>query len=367
MNVPPTGTTSPLAGVRHLAVRRMLLPVAVLAAVVVPSFRVLTTAGELETWNYSLCQTTILRDDAPPSDVLIMGSSRTGAAIDAVRVAESFTGSLDTAEKAVYALGSEFDRDLAFRTYLQHRGVPKVLVVEASFERYADRIVDQGSMYVPTGRAATLFGADVFADLTADMRDSGSVSLSDTYLESNWRSTPWFWIERLNQGFDLAVHNPRIALNPREECTWKYQPRSGRWVVGNSEPYVEGSVGNPPRRKIDRWSSRSERFLPLDLGDDWTKQELALLNDLVREAYDAGVESVVLMYLPSFGERPDVIDLDAVRAAVPETEIFDGRDVLLDPTRPNLRYQYFDVNHMNRFAAHEISVSLAALVEDVIR
>lgn len=139
----PTEPESPL---RSGVVRRVVIPVALLVAIIVPSFRILDSAS-LPDLNYVLCQMHIVKSDAPPSDAVFFGSSRTGAAVDADAIAAEFD-TLDTAEKVVLTLGSEFDRDLAYRTYVKHRGVPKVLGVELSFERYPDRVEEIGRAHV---------------------------------------------------------------------------------------------------------------------------------------------------------------------------------------------------------------------------
>lgn len=356
----PTETPSPniLSG----SIRRVLIPLVALAVILIPSSRVLQSAS-LPDLNYVLCQTHIIKSDARPADAVFFGSSRTGAALDAVAIADAFTGNFVTAEKVVYTLGSEFDRDLAYRTYVKHRGVPKVLALEMSFERYTDRVQDQGTLLRPTGRSTTLFEADVYGGMVASLQDRGDASFADLYVTSKLETTGGFFFDRLGVGVDQALRSPDMAFSPTDECEWTFKPRKGRWVVGNTKPFVEAKAKFPSKKKQERWTKRSLTSRPLDFDDPWTEQEMLLLEDLVDTAYADGVETVLLYYLPSFGEAPDATDLVGLQSRLPEVIIFDGREVLDDPVRPSLGYQYNDANHLNKFAAYEVSVAMAAMAE----
>lgn len=355
-------TESPTPSLLSGFARRVVIPLLALAVILIPSTRVLQSAS-LPDLNYLLCQTHIIKSDSPPTDAVFFGSSRTGAAVDAVAIAGAFTGNFITAEKVVYTKGSEFDRDLAYRTYVEHRGVPRVLALEMSFERYTDRVEDEGSLLRPTGRSNTLFDTEVYARLISSLRDRGDASLTDLYVTSTLQSTGGFFFDRLGVGADQALRSPDMAFFPTDECKWKFKPRKGRWVVGNTKPFIEANAELPSRKKQERWTRRSLTSRPLDFDDPWTQQEILLLRDLVDTAYADGVETVILYYFPSFGEAADVIDLRGLQDRLPDAVIFDGRQVLNDPQRPSLAFQYNDANHLNKFAAYEVSVALAAMAE----
>ena len=61
-------------------------------------------------------------------------------------VASELEGELETAEKVVLTLGSELDRNLAYRTYAKYRGIPKVLAIEMSFEHRSELADEQNSL-----------------------------------------------------------------------------------------------------------------------------------------------------------------------------------------------------------------------------
>lgn len=347
----------------HGFVRRIVLPIAILIAILVPSFSILQSAS-LPDLNNMLCQMHLVKSAEPPSDIVFFGSSRTGAGIDVVAVAATFDGRLETAEKFVLTRGAELDRNLAYRTYVNYRGTPKVLAIELSFERRKDRIEEQETPIRPSGRTATLFEMDVYQDLLASLRSSGDATLTSMYFKSTFQSVGGYFFERLGVGADQALRSPSEAIPPTDECVWKFTPRRGRWVVGDSMPFIEAEAKVPSARRQKRWTKAAAKHRLLDFEHPWTQQEMMYLEDMVDTAYANGVETVILYYLPSFQEQTDVIDLEEVQIRIPEATIFDGRTVLNDSTRPSLQLQYRDGNHLNKFAAYEISVAIAAFAEE---
>lgn len=361
-DVPAAGRTLP--GFLRGSIRRVVIPVVLLPAIILPSLNVLRAAS-LPDIAYTLCQTHIIKSDDAPSDLVFFGSSRTGAGIDVEAVADAFTtGALTTAEKVAYTEGNELDRNLAYRTYAKHRGVPEVVAIELSFERKSERVEDLGTMLRPTTRTATLFETSVYQQMLWSLRQHGGGGVVDTFVKSSYQSSPSYFFDRLGIGADQALRSPGQAISPTDECTWDYKPRPGRWVVGNSEPYVEANAKKPKQKKQDAWTAEVQGYRPLDFDDPFTQEEMLLVEDLVDKVLDDGAHAVILYYLPSFNELPSAIDLEELQRRFPEAIIFDGREVLWDEARPKLRMQHYDENHLNRFAAHEISVALAAAAEE---
>ena len=346
-------------------VRRVVLPVSILVAIVVPSFSILQSAS-LPDLNYVLCQMHLVKTSEPPADIVFFGSSRTGAAIDAERVASELEGELETAEKVVLTLGSELDRNLAYRTYAKYRGIPKVLAIEMSFEHRSELADEQNSLVRPTGRTVTLFETDIYQDLLASLRSDGNASLSETYVESTYLSPPGYFFDRLGVGADLALRSPTDAMSPTEECVWTFEPRRGRWVVGDTQPYNDAKGKVPSAKEQRRWTRAAESWRRFDLEDPLTQAEVMMLNDMVDSAYADGVETVVLYYLPSFEAPAAMIDIEGLQERISNAVIFDAREVLRDEARPLLQLQYYDAFHLNRFAAYEVSSAIAQFTDKLV-
>lgn len=356
----PSESTSPAATAnRRGLVGRVVIPIALLIVIIGSSFRALSSA-KLPDTAYLSCHVATLRADAPPADVVFFGSSRTGAGIDAQVVADVLAADaapLRTVEKFSLPLGSELDRDLSVRTYLRHRGVPKVLAIEASFERVPERIT--GSAVRPSGRTSTLYDVEVYEEFIAGQRARGRAGLLDTYVRSRFQSTPGYFFDRLGVGFDHASRSPQLVAWPVDQCGNRRGSRTGRWVnPGDAKPYVEAEASKPEQRKLRKLRRMTNRSRPINLRSRWASQELRLVRVTVDAALAAGVEHVVVYYFPSFDEPPNYIDLRILARWLPDVTIFDGRKVFADPTRPLLRFQYYDGNHANLFGAHELSSAL---------
>jgi hypothetical protein len=358
---PPTKAAPDL---RRGVLGRVVIPIALLVVIIGSSFRALSSA-KLPKIGFLTCQMQLLRTDQPPADVVFFGSSRTGAAVDTTALAGALDGhGVRSVEKVMLTLGSELDRDLLFRTYTRHRGVPKVLAIEVSFERNPGRLKAEG-MLRPTGRTATLFDAEVYAEFVGDHRARGQAGLFNTYVRSRFQSTPSFFFDRVGAGFDHALRTPQVVAFPVERCGTAWTEKEGRWVTDNSQPYDEATATKPSGKKQKKWKSQLAKYHSINFRTPWAKQELLLLRALVDYAFEVGVQQVLLYYLPSFRESPKAIDLRRLQALVPRATIFDGRTVMFDPARPTLQYQHFDANHINKFAAHEMSLALAHALDEL--
>ena len=91
------------------------------------------------------------------------------------------------------------------------------------------------------------------------------------------------------------------------------------------------------------------------------------MRDMVKVAKDAGVETVFFYYFPSYGEVPNVIDLDRLGELLPQAEIFDARPVLNDPNKPGLNLQFQDRAHLTKYAAYEVSRAFADFLQRTLK
>ena len=347
-----------------MVIRRVIIPAITVALVCTASLRTLSSAS-LPGSEYSACQTSLLHGPDPASDIVFFGSSRTGAAIDAAIITASMAGG-ETAEKVVYTLGSEIDRDLALRTYLRERGAPQIVALELSFERVPAR-VDEGPLPVsPSERSAAFFSAARYRELVESLLSTKSVGLGDVFLRQRIWNPLRYNASRVEVGWDLASRNPHLAFAPASECSWNFGPRKGRWVVGNALPW-DSDVSLPSEDLLSKWRRQARRFRDFDPTDPWSRLELVMLRDMVSTAKAAGVGTVLLYYLPSYGERTTAMDLGKISEMFPDALVWDGRGILSDESRPGLAQQYNDMNHVNRIGAGEISFALIDTIDRVLR
>ncbi|MEP6625128.1 MAG: hypothetical protein ABJC79_11835 [Acidimicrobiia bacterium] len=339
------------------------MPVIVLGAIVTASSRALDSAT-LPPWpllrsrsglpTSQLCQMRRVRSAAKPSNLLVMGSSRTAAAMDVVWMNRSRTATDLRAERVVFTFGSELDRDLAFRTYVADRGVPEVLGIELSFTRAGGKRTDP---LLATTRSHLMFEPKPYWDMVGSLRTRQNVSLADTYFWSRLQSTGGFALGRIDGGLDLALRDPPAAIRPRAQCARK---KIGFFDnIGLAHPSDTLKTLDARRSRI--WSGlvNSQGGVRFDTAGN----ELKLLRDLVDTAHHDGVKTVFLYYLPGFDEGANAIDLSQVQRRFPDTRIFDARTVLNDPTKPLLRQQFASASHVNPVGAYEVSKAFLEEVE----
>jgi hypothetical protein len=344
--------------------RLVLFPIFILSAIIIPSFRVLESA-RLPDRARPMCTKEQIVSDQEPSDVLFIGTSRTGAAIDPILIAKNLENEFDSAEKAVLTGSSEFERNLLYLTYARHRGVPRVLAIETSFSSTTSetwRFPSPPSATWPSNRAVMMFDVGVYQNLISNLQANGGVTASNTFFRSEYQTVAGYFFRRLESGFSFALKSPQLAITPLDTCTWGTTPIQGKWVLGDAEPYDSETAPMATEKKLTQWADLASQFLPFDPTNETTTLELSLIENLIETAYEDGVESVVLYYLPSAWEEPDVSGVSFLAAHLENIEFFDATTVLVDDDRPDLRFQRPNLSHVNRFAAYEISSQFAEFI-----
>lgn len=350
---------------RHL-VRRVIIPIVVVASVITASNRVLSSA-KIPAAAYSSCMTHLLTANDTPADVMFIGSSRTGAAIDATLLSTELGGR--RVDKFVYTADGEFDRDLAIRTYLRQVGAPRVLAIESLFWIYPNkRIQRRVNEFEATPRTMSSFGPLVYTQAVTSLLRSGDIPFTDMFVRTRTLSPIRYAFGRIDLGWDLATRNPRMTLDPPDSCPWKPERdpevvrfingRKFYWIDGKSEPFTPDDAIVQPKADRAKWADIVRRASPFDLTNPFTARELAVVRDIVRTAKRAGVEHVVLYYAPQYAAAPKTLDVDALRRALPGVTVFDSRPVINDPKRPLLREQFFNAYHLNRYGAHELTLAM---------
>ena len=338
-------------------VRRVLIPVLVVSTALVGSTRVLGSSQIFGT-EYGSCTTSWLNDDRPPSDVVFFGSSRTGAGVDVELIADQLEGQ-QSVEKIVFAGPSELDRALALRTYLESRGTPSTVALELSFTPKAEKRYKTGiEELTPTLRTTGSFRASTYAELLIDLIRRDDVALSDVMVRTRVWSPIRFGLQRLSSGWELAARHPQLAVSPEQSCG---QNRFG--IDGKSKPFDASSPDGsktPTKKNQKKWTATAEKVKAFDPSALYTRQELALVRDMVEISMVAGAQQVVLYFIPVYGQTEEALDTKWLAGEFPDAIVWDGRDTLFDPNRPGLEQQFGSKNHVNRFGAYELSAALAA-------
>lgn len=344
--------------------RRLVIPVVVLAVVVVSSARALTShdVGLVPvTW----CLTQQLSNGEPAAGILVMGSGRSGLGIDPPWMEEQLDG--PTVERVTFGNNGELSKDLGLRTYLSDRGVPDTLVLELGFEQHSAAFeAISGPPPEPfeiTPEIPMAFGAPYYDDIIDDLVANGDIARSDVFLESRVMSPAQYLSQRLNSGVDTALRHPGSVIERETRpCPPNIKVQGNNWTWGTSRPYQPNRIKEPDPVVVENLELAASTFKRVDFDDPFTQDELLLTRDIIRTAREAGVEDVILLYLPSYGKAGAAVDVEKIRGLFPDEPLIDGHRVMHDPSKPLLQYQFHNVTHVNRIGARAISQAIVDAV-----
>jgi len=346
-------------------VRRLVIPVVVLTVVLVAADRVITShdAGLV---HFTWCFTEQLSIDEPASDILVLGSSRSGLGIDPPWI-ESALGDRSV-ERVTFGSNGELQKDLGLRTYLHDRGVPETLVLELGFEQHSAAFeAISGPPPEPFDVIPELplsFRSSVYSDVIGDLVAHDEISRADVFLESKVMSPAQYLAERFNDGAAVALRHPgSVITRETRTCVPDMKVQSEKWTWGTSRRYQPARLKEPAPDTVTGLERAASTFRAVDFADTFTQQEVLLTRDIIRTARRAGVRNVILLYLPSYGKAGAGVDVEAVRSLFPDEPVIDGHRVMSDPSKPLLRYQFVNVTHVNRIGARAIS---QAIVDAII-
>jgi hypothetical protein len=332
-------------------VRRVLIPLLTLCLIAVPAFSWLRP-GRVPGAYVNRCQGDQLRNGKPPADLVLLGASRTGFGIDErildVNVPDERIAST---EKLVLLGSSEADANLGFRSYVRNRGVPKTLGIELQFSRFRGENAPKRQAFSLTNRSYALFGARDYADYLGSMSDDGEIPWTDVYVRSKMDSPMAFFMKHLEVGVDYALRDPVRAANPFEGCDRQVLDV---WGPVAAAPYTN-ETPKPSEKSLTSMAKNAQRYIPINLSSSRAQGEAAVLRNLVEFARDRGVENIFFYYFPSFAEETLAIDFGALAEIFPGTDVLDFRQLLWDASRPELRLQFTDSAHLNKYGAYEVT------------
>ena len=327
------------------------------------------------------CNLLLSRTDEPAADVLIVGSSRTGAALDPKAMQRMLTVELGRPVRVDrLALGYHPARAMVglVGNYLDARGTPAAIVLEVMVmtERTVGRIARFGLATTPEHwlyrRDTSLLG---FRQLLAQPAVAMPFIASEGALE--------LWSHRL-AGVSLragallqqALHSPLEAWQ-LGDCSREDWTREAGWgdfafAYGDSEPKaplnvlidtLADEVARKASRELKTWQvrlleSRAGATYPYDFAAAYRRGEMMLLDSMIESVQDAGPDvEVELLPLPLYGYEVDPLDLRALDerygANVRAFDLYGAVGVGFDSL-------WFDDSHVERFPVGELLTALIA-------
>lgn len=327
----------------------------------------------------SRCNLFLSRSDSPAADVLIVGSSRSGAALDPVAMQEMLAHSLPGAPPNVdrIALGHNPLRAgvALLQDYLVARGTPQVIVLEIMFmtERSVDRLAQSQPSAVPE---QYIFRRDVNLMTFEQIFRLPSVAMP--YSEKEGSLNRWrFRMRGLVLRAGALVY--QFLRRPFEtwhfsECDRRDWTREPTWPADFAFSYGDFEADAPPgelietlegvmaelapQRALKPWQAgvaQGQRY-PYDFAAPYREGEVTLLESGLELASRRGVP-VVLLPLPLYGYKPGADDLRSLEEMLPPTvHVFDvyGR------MRGDLNKFCYDDAHIEEYPAGALATAILA-------
>lgn len=277
------------------------------------------------------CNLLLSRAAEPAADILLVGSSRSGVALDPVAMQRILTAELGRPVRVErLSLGRNPMRAMSglLENYLEARGSPGIVALEIMFmtRRSVDLLARLGLGLAPEDY---IYRRDVNLLDFAQLLAQPSVAMPFTASEGVFD----LWSHRL-KGVILrtgaliyqALRDPvRVwKLSACSHRDWTHEPRwPSEFAFGYGEFHpsptgldglidaLEADVAREARAREPRsWQSKSPRgaAYPYDFEADYRQGEVALLRSTIERVLDRGAE-IVLLPLPLYGYALDWTEL----------------------------------------------------------
>ena len=327
----------------------------------------------------SRCNLLLSRSEAPAADILIVGSSRTGAALDPIAMQQMLAHALPSAAPTVerIALGeSPLRASLALlENYLVHRGTPQVIALEVMFmtERSVNRLAQRGIAGPPE---QYVFRRDINLMTFEQILRLPSVAMpfsEDEGSVNRWRFRLRGIVLRAGALAYQFLRQPADSWQ-LAACDQAAFTREPTWPADFAFSYGDSAVDAAPSKMIETleiimseraadrtlkdWQAGVPKFrsYPYDFEAAYRAGEVEILKSMLNMAARRGVP-VVLLPLPLYGYTPAARDLRTLTDWIPEqTHIFD----LYGQVRADLDKFWYDDGHIEVYPAGALTTAILA-------
>ncbi len=319
----------------------------------------------------SRCNLALTRSGEAPAEVLVLGSSRTGTAVDPVAM-EAMLGvepdlGRPSVERIALARNPLRANVALLETYLTERGRPQVIVFEIAFvtPRVLDRIEQLGSGLRPE---AFLFRRDINLMRYDQLLTMPAVALPDSEAETV--------VNRMRYRLRGAVLRTgaltyQFARQPGAQfsldgCTVATWTREPGWPSDFAFSWNDADEVGPAADRIDALRAEvtadgeqhagATREYPYDIDQPYRAGELALLDAAVGLAADHDIP-VVLLPLTTVGTHASEADMASLDSR------FDGDATVYDlyrATDVEVSMSWYDDAHLDVATAGQLTTALLA-------
>ena len=315
-------------------------------------------SGSFETPRFVTCAYELASDDAPPADVLFIGSSRLAMGIDPGYIMKRVAGQTGR-DVSVERVSLTFPSIPQFRPiisrYIARRGPPQHVFLQLT---YNFRPFRQRAWDVPINEIRTVAHANL-GELIEIRRDA---ELNDHHtrlpreMEAGYLSLPALVLQKIELHVFAALRYPaKRLLGSHEACN------SGVWARGLSDDIEFQETESQIRRRM-KYEQVATRFLPMSPDEPFRHFETDQLHDVI-DMLEAGGSEVWLMTLPFLGDTAlTQQEADAIATAFPDHALIHPYSLFESDVGPELEKSFFDSHHATRFGALQYSRYFADVI-----
>lgn len=327
----------------------------------------------------SRCNLLLTRDQSPAADILLIGSSRTGAAIDPIAMQQLLTHGMANREPRVDRIAIHNNplrlAHALLENYLHKRGTPELIVLEVMFQthRSIDRQAQNGSDSAPEHE---LFLRDLNLMTFGQLLTLPSIAMP--YTEKEGISNLWHFRLRgiaLRSGA-LAyqfLKNPVRSWDLRNcnHAAWTQEPdwpSDFSFSLGDFQPDRAPDIAIEQLNNLIRTQAKSRpqqpwqkeitsnRPYPFDFDHPYREGEVTMLKSMLTLARDRGIP-VLLLPLPLYGYHIESKDIKFLQ------KLFADKLHVLDlytHVPANLDRFWYDDAHLESHIASAMTTSVLA-------
>jgi hypothetical protein len=327
----------------------------------------------------SRCNLLLSRSETPAADVLIVGSSRSGTAVDPQAMekmlAHAFDGAAPKVERIALGHNPLRATHALLENYLHARGAPQVIALELMFmtRRSVDRIAQSVNGVSPEDY---IFRRDLNLMTFEQILSQPAVAMPFTEGEgwfNKWRYRVRGVVLRAGVLVYQFLRRPteRWQLSECNRDEWTKEPT---WPADFAFSYGDYEPDAPPadliepleamlvedaaHRTLKPWQAgiaKDQRY-PYDFEEPYRQGELVLLLSMLELASRYGVQ-VVLLPLPLFGHTLSADDLHVLVEMLPmQSHVFD----LYGKVRYDLDKFWYDDGHIEVYPAGALTTAILA-------
>lgn len=323
-----------------------------------------------------ICAIDKVRSDEPAANILFLGSSRMGAAIDLVYIQNQMALHLDdpdiTVERLAILSSWPTQYSTLIREYVANRGAPDLVIFLPTYA-VTDKSIFHGT---PLFNERTEMMADLgtLSDVQARFLENDNKPSWKRLSQAGWNSTPERWLYRTTNYILSALKYPLDTLTGEQNhCSPSRKDSLARrkvWpynvVTDVNEPFSNPDAKLMSPENILLAEEVSGNHLPFDPRDPVRRFEAAEIRDVV-DIFHAEGTVVYFTIIPSFGRTevfPDT--LAGLNEVFPDVPFIDSYPAFSDLTEAQRKLAFRDSKHQNIIGATYISRFWAEKLTDIV-